>query len=330
MPRFRWLRAGFVASFVASVLALVVPQPAWSQSGAPSGRTVKVIISVPPGGTIDFLVRVLGDQIGKANGPTIIVESRPGAGSLIAAEAVAKAAPDGNTLLVNTNGLLINAALRRARFDPVAGFEPICHLVSSPQILVVNSASPYQTVRDLFDAARKDAGALSIATIGPNSTQHIAVRKLMKLAGIDMTYVPFTGGAPAINALLGGHVSAVLQNYSEAGEQVHAGKLRALAVASAGRLDLLPDVPSIVEAGYPDAVTDVWFGLVAPAKTPPEQMTQLIDWFGKAIRTADVKARLLQQGLYPDGRCGADFAAHIRRQADDYARAVAEMNLKAE
>jgi tripartite-type tricarboxylate transporter receptor subunit TctC len=125
-------------------------------------------------------------------------------------------------------------------------------------------------------------------------------------------------------------VHAVLQNYSEAGEQVHAGKLRALASASASRLDLLPDVPSIVGAGYPGAVTDVWFGLVAPAKTPPDQMTLLIDWFGNAIRTADVKARLVQQGLYSDGRCGADFAAHIRRQQDDYIRAVAEMNLKAE
>jgi tripartite-type tricarboxylate transporter receptor subunit TctC len=319
MRRVCWLLAGFVA-------LAALPQPAWTQAG----RTIKVVISVPPGGTIDFLVRVLADQIGKVNGQTVIVESRPGAGSLIAAEAVAKAAPDGNTLLVNTNGLLINAALRRVRFDPVTGFEPICHLVSSPQILVVNSASPYRTLRDLFDAARADPGALSISTIGPNSTQHIAVRKLMKLAGIDMTYVPFTGGAPAINALLGGHVSAVLQNYSEAGEQVHAGKLRALAAASATRLALLPDVPSIVEAGYPDAVTDVWFGLVAPAKTPPEQMTLLIDWFGNAIRTADVKARLVQQGLYADGRCGADFAAHIRRQQDDYIRAVAEMNLKAE
>jgi tripartite-type tricarboxylate transporter receptor subunit TctC len=319
MRRVCWLLAGFV------VLA-AVPQPAWTQAG----RTIKVVISVPPGGTIDFLVRVLADHVGKANGPTVIVESRPGAGSLIAAEAVAKAAPDGNTLLVNTNGLLINAALRRVRFDPVTGFEPICHLVSSPQILVVNSASSYRTLRDLFDAARAQPGVLSIATIGPNSTQHIAVRKLMKLAGIDMIYVPFTGGAPAINALLGGHVHAVLQNYSEAGEQVHAGKLRALASASASRLDLLPDVPNIVEAGYPGAVTDVWFGLVAPAKTPPDQTAQLIDWFGNAIRTADVKARLVQQGLYADGRCGADFAAHIRRQQDEYVRAVAEMNLKAE
>jgi tripartite-type tricarboxylate transporter receptor subunit TctC len=319
MWRVCWLLAAFVA-------LAVVPQPAWTQAG----RTIKVVISVPPGGTIDFLVRVLADHVGKANGPTVIVESRPGAGSLIAAEAVAKAAPDGNTLLVNTNGLLINAALRKVRFDPVTGFEPICHLVSSPQILVVNSASPYRTLRDLFDAARAQPGVLSIATIGPNSTQHIAVRKLMKLAGIDMIYVPFTGGAPAINALLGGHVHAVLQNYSEAGEQVHAGKLRALASASASRLDLLPDVPSIVEAGYPGAVTDVWFGLVAPAKTPTDQMTQLIDWFGNAIRTADVKARLVQQGLYADGRCGADFAAHIRRQQDEYIHAVAEMNLKAE
>lgn len=188
-----------------------------------------MIISVPPGGAIDFLVRVLADQISKTHGPTFIVESRPGAGSVIAAEAAARATPDGNTLLINNNGVLINSILRKVNFDPVTSFEPICYLVNSPQLVVVNSASPYQTFAELISAAHAKPGEISIASVGPNTTQHLAIGRLLRVAGVNMTYVPYTGGAPALNALLGGHVTAVLQNYSEVSEQLHAGKLRALA-----------------------------------------------------------------------------------------------------
>jgi tripartite-type tricarboxylate transporter receptor subunit TctC len=196
-------------------------------AAAQGARTVKVVISVPPGGTIDFLVRVLADHIGKANGQTVIVESKPGASGIIAAETVARAAPDGATLLVNTNGMIIASYLRKVSFDPLTSFEPICFLVSSPQVLVVNAASPYRSFTEFVAAARADPGALSIATVGPNTTQHLAVERLKRRAGVNLTYVPFTGGAPAINALLGNHVTAVLQNFSEIGPQLKAGTLRA-------------------------------------------------------------------------------------------------------
>ena len=189
---------------------------AWPQAS----RTIKIVISVPPGGTIDLLVRVMADYLGRTRGLTIIVESRPGAGSIIAAETVARAAPDGNTLLINSNGQMISPVLRKVNFDPRTSFEPICFLVDSPQVLVVNSKSPYRTLAEFVEAARAKPGELSISTVGPNTTQHIAVERFKRVAGIDLTYVPFTGGAPAINALLGGHVTAVLQNFSEAGEQV--------------------------------------------------------------------------------------------------------------
>ena len=201
----------------------------WSQAA----RTIRIVISVPPGGTIDLLSRVLADQIGKTNGQTLIVESKPGGGGIIAAETVARATPDGNTLLVNTNGMVISAILRKVNYDPVASYEPICYLVRSPQVIVVNSASPYRTLSELIDAARAKPAELSIASVGPNTTQHIAIEQLKRLAGINLTYVPYTGGAPAINALLGGHVTAVFQNYSEIGEQLRSGKLRALATPSA-------------------------------------------------------------------------------------------------
>jgi tripartite-type tricarboxylate transporter receptor subunit TctC len=293
-----------------------------------AARTIKVVISVPPGGTIDLLVRTIADYLGRTRGQTIVVESRPGAGSIIAAEAVARAAPDGATLLINSNGQMISPLLRKVNFDPRTSFEPICFLVDSPQVLVVNSKSPYRTLRDLVDAARARPGELSISTVGPLTTQHIAVERFKRLAGIDLTYVPFTGGAPAINALLGGHVTAVLQNFSEAGEQVRTGALRALATPSRSRIPPLPDVPTVAESGFKDFAAEVWFGLVAPAKTPEPIVTQYIEWFGGAIEAPEVKTKLTSVALYPNRRCGADFAAHIQRQVDEFTRVIAELKLK--
>src|SRR5215212_2407850 len=243
MPRFCALLI-----VAAALLALNIggfDHAAWSQIS----KTIKVVISVPAGGTIDLLVRVLADYIGKTHAQTIIVESRPGAGSIIAAETVARATLDGNTLLVNSNGMMISSKIRKVNFDPLTSYEPICYLVSSPQVIVVNSDSPYRTLADLIDAARAKLGELSIASVGPLTTQHIAIERFKRLAGVNLTYVPFTGGAPAINALLGGHLTAVFQNYSEVGEQLNAGKLRALATPSASRIEPLPDLPTVAESG---------------------------------------------------------------------------------
>ena len=297
------------------------------QTAWPQAKTVKVVISVPPGGSIDFLVRVLADHIGRVHGQTIIIEHRPGAGSIIAAETVARAAPDGATLLVNSNGHMISPVLRKVNFDPRTSFDPICFLVSSPQVLVVNSASPFRTLAELVDAARLKPGELSISTVGPHTTQHIAVEQFRRRAKIDMTYVPYTGGAPAINALLGGHVTAVMQNYAELGEQVKTGKLRPLATPSPQRIAPLPDVPTIAESGYEGFSAEVWFGLVAPVKTPQPLMAQYIGWFAKALEADEVKAKLTAQALYPRPVCGADFAAHIRRQSEEYARVIKELGL---
>jgi tripartite-type tricarboxylate transporter receptor subunit TctC len=241
---------------------------------------------------------------------------------------VARAAPDGNTLLVSTNGMAINAILRKVNFDPLTSFEPVCYLVQSPQVIVVNSASPYRTLAELVAAARAKPAELSIASVGPNSTQHLAIERLKQLAGINLTYVPYTGGAPAINALLGGHVTAVLQNYSEIGEQLRAGKLRALATPSAKRIEPLPDLPTVAESGYKDFAAEVWFGLVATGKTPKETVSQLAAWFRAALQAPDVKAKLLTHALYPNPVCGDDFAPHIRRQSDEYRRVIGELGIK--
>src|SRR5262249_7167325 len=160
---------------------------AWSQAA----RTIRVIISVPPGGSIDLLVRILSDYISSAKGQSIIVESRPGAGGIIAAEAVARAPPDGGTLLINNNGMIISSILRKGSHDPQTSFEPICYLVTTPQVIVVHHTSPYRTLAELVDAARARPGELSIASVGPNTTQHIGIERFKRLAQADLIYVPY-------------------------------------------------------------------------------------------------------------------------------------------
>lgn len=238
----RKLRALTVCALAMLSLAIAVPgHRAWSQAA----RTIRVVISVPPGGSIDLLVRILADHISGTKGQSIIVESRPGAGGVIAAEAVARAPPDGNTLLVNNNGMIISAILRKVSYDPQASFEPICYLVTTPQLIVVNSASPYRTLAELVDAARARPAELSIASVGPNTTQHIGIERLKRLAQADLIYVPYPGGAPTVNALLGAHVTSAVLNWSEIGEQLTAGKVRALATMALRRIEPLPICPRL-------------------------------------------------------------------------------------
>ena len=183
---------------------------------------------------------------------------------------MARATPDGNTLLSNNNGVIISSILRKVNYDPQTSFEPICYLVTTPQIIVVNSASPYRTLAELLDAARAKPAELSIASVGPNTTQHLGIERLKRLAQANLTYVSYPGGAATANALLGAHVTAAVLNWSEVGEHVIAGKARALATMALQRIEPLPDLPTVSESGYKDFETDVWFGLVAPAKTPKE------------------------------------------------------------
>jgi len=164
----------------------------------------------------------------------------------------------------------------------------------------------------------------------PATTQHIGFEQFKRLANLNVTYVPYSGGAPAITALLGGHVAGVLGNYSEAVEQLNAGKLRALAATSRTRIVPLPDVPTVAESGYKNYEAEVWFGVAAPAKTPKETVTQLATWFTAAMQASEVKPKLLNLGLYAVGTCGADFAEHIRKQNIEYGRIISEANIKAE
>ena len=228
------------------------------------------MVPYAPGSGPDILGRLLAEQIGRANGQTIFVESRPGAGTLIGTEAVARAAPDGNTVLVVAPSFVINPTLRKVSYDALTGFEPICHLAATPIVLVTNSASPYRTVAELLDAARAKPGELTLGSGGPGSSLHIAFEVLKRAAGVNMTYVPYAGSGPAINALLGRHLTAVFADYPTVVEQLKTGTLRALATTSRTRAAALPDVPTITELGLKDYEDEIWYGSVAPAKTPQE------------------------------------------------------------
>jgi tripartite-type tricarboxylate transporter receptor subunit TctC len=289
-----------------------------------------LVVAVQPGGGTDILARVLAEQIGRTQGLSMVIENRPGANNIIGTEAVSHAAPDGNTLLFIAAAFVINPHLRKLSYDPLTSFEPVCDLVAAPNVIVVNSASPYRTLADLVNAARSKPGELTIASIGPASQQHMAIESLKRMAAIDLTYVPYSGSAPTVTAVLGGHVTALMAAYANLAEQVESGKLRVLAAVPRTRIEQLPDVPTVAESGYEDFEVDSWFGVLAPAKTPKNTVAQFAGWFTAAMQVPEVKAKLVGQGLYPAAVCGADFGALLRRQYDEYGRLVRAANIKAQ
>jgi tripartite-type tricarboxylate transporter receptor subunit TctC len=246
---------------------------------------------------------------------------------MVATEAVSRAAPDGGTLLINSPEFVISPHLRKPNFDVLTSFEPVCNLVSSPTAIVVNAASPYRTLNDLLDAARAKPGDVTMASTG---IFQIAIEMLKRTADVSLTYVPYPGNAPASNALLGGHVSSVFAVYPTVGELVRSGKLRALAVASRARIETLPDVPTVIESGFKDYEVEVWLGLMAPAKTPRDTLSQLTGWFTAALQAPEIKAKLVAQESYPSGVCGSEFGAYIRKQYEDTGRIVRDANIKPE
>jgi tripartite-type tricarboxylate transporter receptor subunit TctC len=308
---------------------LIVAAAALFGSGAWAQTAIKIVMPAPAGGAGDIVARVLAEQVSRAQGRTLVIENRPGAGTIIGTEAVARAAPDGSTLLITAPYLVIAPHLRKLNFDPLAGFEPVCHLVSSPGVIVVNSASPYRTLGDFLDGARAKPGELTFAAVGPGTVQHIGFEMLKRGANVNLTFVPYPGGAPAITALLGGHVTAVFAEYAPLAEHIKAGRLRAIAATTGKRIDALPELPTVGET-YNDYEVDFWWGLFAPAKTSKETVSLYADWFTAAIRAPEVMTKLNVQGFIPVGSCGEDFAALLRKQYDHYGRIIRETNIKSE
>ncbi|MCX7310785.1 MAG: tripartite tricarboxylate transporter substrate binding protein [Alphaproteobacteria bacterium] len=316
----------FKLMIAAVFAAAALSAPAFAQSS----RQIKFIVPFPAGGGGDVLTRIVAEKWAQAYGVATVIENRPGAATVLGAEATFRAAPDGNTLGTVANSFIIHPNFKKLSYDPLTGFEPVCLLASSPQVIVVSNASPYKTLKEWLDAARARPGELTHASVGPASPQHIAFEQLKLLAKVSITFVPFNGNTPALNALLGDHVGSVMSNYSEAAELVKSGKLRALAVASGKRVGGWPDVPTVAEQGFKDYSVEAWYGLVAPAKTPKEQVAELAKWCAGAMSAPELKAKWEAQGLTPAGSTSEQFAAHLRKQSEDYARVIREANIKGE
>jgi tripartite-type tricarboxylate transporter receptor subunit TctC len=312
-----------------AVAALVVAGPSLDSAPAQT-RTIKIVVPFAPGGGTTIVARLLADHIGRVHGPTMVVENRPGGGTVIATEYVSRAAPDGATVLMVGNSFVINPNLKPLSYDPLRSFEPVCQLTTSPNVVAVNAASRFRTLADLIDAARLKPGEVTTGVNGPATSQQIGFEMLKRAANINLAYIPFQGGAPAVTALLGQHVDSIYSNLPTAAEQITSGKLRALAVGSRVRTEPMPELPTIAESGYPDYEEDVWFGLVAPAGTPRALVAEYATWFAEAIQTPDIKAKLAVQGLYPAAHCVADFAAYLRKEHEKYGRIIRAAGIKPE
>jgi len=312
-----------------TVALAVLATACLNQAASPqAARTIRIVVPAPPGGDNDIVARLLGEQVGRMQGATVVVENRPGARTALGTESVARAAPDGNTVLVVATPFLINPLLRQLNYDPMQDFAPICRLVSAPTLIVVNSAQPYRTLADLIDAARAKPGALTLASVGPGSPYHLGFELFRRAAEIDMTFVPFPGNAPAVNALLGEHVTAMFGTYADVAQLVKAGELRALAAATRTRIAQMPELPTVAESGFKDFEVTSWFGSYAPAKTPDQTLALLAQWFAAAIRAPEVRAKLEPHGLDAVAMCGTDFAGYLRQQYDDFGRIIRDADIK--
>ena len=292
-------------------------------------KPVRIIVPFPAGGSADTLARVVGQSLNKRWNQAVMIDNRPGGGTVIAGALAAKAPADGYTLLVIANSLTINAKLRtNLPYDALKAFDPVAMLVNSPQVIAVNSASPYKTLADLLKDAQAKPGTLSYATVGPATTQHIAGEAFKRQTHTDFTYVSYTGGALAANAVLGNHVNMVLTNLSEVAGMLDAGKLRALAVTTRERLDALPQVPTVIESGYKDYEAAVWFALGTPAGTPPEVTQKIAEDLRLTLQETDVKQKLSTAGLYPNYMGPSALGQHIQQEFQRYSRVIDEARIK--
>ena len=312
------------------VLALLacLAQAATAAAQSPP-TTIRVVVPNPPGGAMDMLIRVLGEQIGRAHGATLIVDNRPGASTIIGTDIVARAPPDGGTLLMAANSFLVNPHIRKLSFDPLTSFAGVCELVQIPQVVAVNAKSPWRTLADLIAAAKASPGKLTIGSNGPATAQHIVAEVFRRAAGVDMVYVPYPGGTPAVNALLGQQIDAMTTAFSDLHAQWTAGALRVLASSMGQRTPLAPDVPTFRESGL-DLELPSWLGVHAPAATPRPIVDTLDAWFAEALAAPETRQRLATMQMAPVGRCGADFDTFLRVQYDVLGKIVKEAGIKAE
>ena len=308
----------FGAALMPAVRARAATAPVWTPE-----RAVRIIVPVAPGGSLDMLGRLLARHLAPRLGQTVVAENMPGAGSNIAFEAVARARPDGLTLLVGSDPLTINPALYpRLGFDPVRDFAPIVEAVSAPQVLVVNPRSPVRDVAGFVAWAREAEGRLTVASQGNGSIGHLAGALFALEAGYTYTHVPYRGGGPAVLDLVGGHVEALFVTLPAAIEHIRAGRLRALAVTGAERAEALPAVPTVAEAVLPGFDVVTWQGILAPAATPGAAVARLAAELLAVLAQPEVARDLREQGFTLAARGPEAFAGRVRAEAERWPAVV--------
>lgn len=314
----------------AAVAALMVAAAAAASAQSFPSRPVRIFVPYPAGGGVDVLTRTLGDVVSKQWGQSVVVENRPGAGGVIASQAVVTSAPDGYTLIMVASGHATNPLLyAKIPYDTFKDFTPISLLASSPNILLVRADSPFKTMGDLIAAAKAKPGSLSFAHAGTGTSTHLAGELLKSLARIDLNAIPYKGGAPSINDLLGGQIPISFNNGPESVGQLQAGTLRALAVTTAERAPFLPGVPSMSEA-VPGYDTGVWWGLLGPANMPADVLAKLSHDFVAALNTDSVKERLGKLGALPIGSSPQQFDARIHADYDKWGPIIQAAGMKPE
>jgi len=293
-------------------------------------RPVRIVVGLAPGGTTDVLARMLAQQLSARLGQSFIVENRPGAASNIATEAVVRAPPDGYTLLMIVPGNAINATLYdKLNFNFLRDIAPVAAVARVPNVLEVNPTIPARSVPEFITYAKANPAAMSFASSGVGSSQHISGEMFKMMAGINMTHVPYRGAAPALADLIGGQVQVMFDNVSSSIEHIRAGRLRPLAVTTATRSDALPEIPTVADflPGYEASVVN---GVGAPRGTPPEIIAMLNAAINAALVDPDIKARLASLGSTPLPVSPADYATMLAEETEKWARVIRFAGIKAE
>jgi tripartite-type tricarboxylate transporter receptor subunit TctC len=291
-------------------------------------RPVRVIVPLTPGGGVDTLARIVSDHFSQTLGQRFIVDNRPGAGGSIGVETVAKAAPDGHTLLVSSSSLVTNAAIQSVRYDPVRDFQPVTKLTTNPYIIVTTPSFPVASVKELVALARSRPGTVTYASSGTGGILHLGAELLCALSGVQMTHVPYKGVAEGYPAVVSGQVNWILGSPISALPLVKAGRLKGIAVTSAVRNKALPDLPTIAESGFPGYEVDAWFGLFAPARVPAPIIEKLYAEAVKAVRAPEIERRMEAEATDVVGNAPREFSAQVRAEYEKWRSLVTKAGLK--